>query len=204
MILRPGKLVTTSRVCVAAIAALSMLVVVVDRAVAQIAPSPASSPSLGLQEQGQSQGQPPAAPQGGAAPQASPEPSDNSGLIHEMGKLFDKSLSALPSLKSTGETLDGLNARAKDAVKGAGDALSRVAKPGSMVSGRVICPILANGTPDCKAGADWLCKSKGYKEGNSLNTDSAEKCSAKVMIPGRQRQAGDCHTDNYVTSALCQ
>jgi hypothetical protein len=200
MILRPRKLVTMSRGCVAAAAALSMLVIVDDRSAAQIAPSPASSPSLGLQEQGQPQGQPPAEP----APQASPQPSDNSGLIHEMGKLFDKSLSVLPSLKSTGETLDGLNARAKDAVKGAGDALSRVAKPGSMVSGRVFCPILANGTPDCKAGADWLCKSKGYKEGNSLNTDSAEKCSAKVMIPGRQRQAGDCHTDNYVTSALCQ
>ena len=121
-----------------------------------------------------------------------------------MGKLFDKSLSALPSLKSTGETLDGLNTRAKDAVKGAGDALSRVAKPGSMVSGRVICPAGANGTPDCKLGADRLCQSKGYKEGSSLNTDSAETCSAKVMIPGRQRQAGDCRTDNYVTTALCQ
>ena len=121
-----------------------------------------------------------------------------------MGKLFDKSLSVLPSLKSTGETLDDLNTRAKDAVKGAGDALSRAAKPGSMVSGRVICPGAANGTPDCKAAADWLCKTKGFKEGNSLNTDSSEKCSAKVMIPGRQRQASDCHTDNYVTSALCQ
>jgi len=181
-------------------AALSMLVVVVDRAVAQVAPSPASSPSLGLQEQGQ----PPAAPLGEPAPQASPQPSDSPGLIHEMGKLFDKSLSVLPSLESTGETLDDLNARAKNAVKGAGDTLSRVAKPGSMVSGRVNCPGAANGTPDCKAAADWLCKTKGYKEGNSLNTDSAEKCSAKVMIPGRQRQAGDCHTENYVTSALCQ
>jgi hypothetical protein len=181
-------------------AALSMLVVVVDRSVAQIAPSPASSPTLGLQEQGQ----PPAAPQGEPAPQASPQPSDKPGLIHEMGKLFDKSLSVLPSLKGPGETLDDLNTRAKDAVKGAGDALSRAAKPGSMVTGRVFCPLLANGTPDCKAGADWLCRTKGYKEGNSLNTDSAEKCSAKVMIPGRQRQAGDCHTDNYVTSALCQ
>jgi len=121
-----------------------------------------------------------------------------------MGKLFDKSLSALPSLKSTGETLDGLNTRAKDAVKGAGDALSRVAKPGSMVSGRVFCPGGANGTPDCKAAADTLCQSKGYKAGKSLNTDSAEKCSAKVLIPGRQRKPDDCRTDNYVTSALCQ
>src|ERR1700758_5383001 len=101
MILRPRKLVTMSRGCAAAVAALSMLVIADDRSAAQIAPSPASSPTLGLQEQGREQGQPPAAPQGEPAPQASPQPSDKPGLIHEMGKLFDKSLSVLPSLKGT-------------------------------------------------------------------------------------------------------
>jgi hypothetical protein len=121
-----------------------------------------------------------------------------------MGKMFEKSLTVLPSLKSTGEAIDSLNTRAKDAAKGAGDALSRLAKPGSMVSGRMICPVAANSTPDCKSGADKLCQSKGFKEGNSLNTDSSETCSAKVMIPGRPRQAGDCRTDNFVTTALCQ
>jgi hypothetical protein len=74
-----------------------------------------------------------------------------------------------------------------------------------MVSGRTICPIAANsGTPDCKLSADRLCQSKGYKEGKSLNTDSAESCSAKVLIPGRTRKPDDCRTDTYVTSALCQ
>ena len=38
-----------------------------------------------------------------------------------MGKMFEKSLSILPTLKSPGETIDDLNARAKDA----GDTLSR-------------------------------------------------------------------------------
>jgi hypothetical protein len=197
MMLRPGKLVLTSRTLPAAvIAALSMLIIVVDRATSQTAPAP----TLGIQEQGQ----PPAAPQAEPAPQASPQPAENPGLFNEMGKMFEKSLSVLPSLKSTGEAIDNLNTRAKDAAKGAGDALSRLAKPGSMVSGRVICPVAAGGTPDCKLGADKLCQGKGYKEGNSLNTDSAETCSAKVMIPGRQRQVGDCRTDNYVTTALCQ
>jgi hypothetical protein len=196
MMRRPGRLVSTSRALAAAvIAALSMLIVV-DRATSQTAPAP----TLGIQEQGQ----PPAAPQAEPAPRASPQPVENPGLFNEMGKMFEKSLSALPSLKSTGEAIDNLNSRAKDAAKGASDALSRLAKPGSMVSGRMICPVAASGTPDCKAGADKLCQSKGYKEGNSLNTDSAEACSAKVMIPGRQRQAGDCRTDNYVTTALCQ
>ena len=66
------------------------------------------------------------------------------------------------------------------------------------------CLVAGNGAPDCKAGADKLCQSKGYKEGKSLNADSAEKCSAKVLIPGRQRKPDDCRTDTYVTRALCQ
>jgi hypothetical protein len=34
--------------------------------------------------------------------------------------------------------------------------------------------------------------------------DSAETCSAKTLIPGRERKPGDCRTDNYVTRAICQ
>jgi hypothetical protein len=150
----------------------------------------ATAPALGVQEP---------APQ--AAP-ASPAPAheENPGLINEIGKLFDK----LPSLKSPQETIEDLNTRARDAAQGASESLSRLAKPASMVSGRMICPASANGSPDCKLGADKLCQSKGYNEGKSLNTDSAETCSAKVLIPGRARKPGDCRTDNYVTSALCQ
>ena len=117
-----------------------------------------------------------------------------------MGKMFEKSMSILPTLKSPGETIDDLNARAKDA----GDSLTRLAKPSSMVTGRMGCPVAANGAPDCKAGADKLCRSKGFKEGKSLNGDSAETCSPKVLIPGRARKPDDCRTDNYVTRALCQ
>jgi hypothetical protein len=139
--------------------------------------------------------QPAPAPDAPASP-----PQENPGLIHEMGKMFEKSLSILPTLKSPGETIDDLNARAKDA----GDTLSRFANPASMATGRMKCPVSANGAPDCKAGADKLCQSKGFKEGKSLSIDSAEACSAKVLIPGRTRKPDDCHTDNYVTRALCQ
>src|SRR6185312_6208547 len=134
----------------------------------------------------QAEPQPPTPPPT-AGEQEQPRPApENPGLIHEMGKLIER------------------NARAKDAVKDAGNALSRLAKPGSMVSGRTICPAGADGTPDCRVAADRLCQSKGYKEGKSLNTDSAQTCSAKVLIPGRQRKPDDCRTDNYVTTALCQ
>jgi hypothetical protein len=162
-------------------------------------PSPAQAPEQTTPQQVTPQ---PAAPSNGpAAPTA---PSDNPGLIDEMGKVLEKSLSILPTLKGTSETLDDLNARAKDAAKGAGETLSRLAKPASMATGRLICPVSANGASDCKAAADKLCQSKGFKEGKSLTTDSVEACSAKVLIPGRTRKPGDCRTDNFVTRALCQ
>jgi hypothetical protein len=168
--------------------ALSMLASAID-VPAQQAPAP--QPQLGIQEQG-----PP--PQAAPSPEPSPSP-ENPGLIHEMGKLFDR---IVPPMKSPGEAIDDLNTRARDTMKDAGDALSRL-KPGAMVRGRMACPV-TSGTPDCKFGADKLCQSKGYKEGKSLGTGSAETCSPKVFIPGRQRKPDDCHTDTYVTTALCQ
>jgi hypothetical protein len=131
---------------------------------------------------------------------APPPREENPGLINEMGKLFEKSLAILPKMKSPGETIDDLNARAKDA----GESLSNMAKPSLMVTGRAACVVATNGAPDCKAGADRLCQSKGYKEGKSLDTDAAEKCSPKVFLPGRKREPGDCKTENYVIRALCQ
>jgi len=130
-------------------------------------------------------------------PSAPPAREEKPGLFNEMGKFFDK---ILPPLKSPGETMDDLNARTKDA----GDALSRLAKPSTVVTGRVACPVSTNGAPDCKQAAEKLCQSKGHKEGKSLSADSAETCSPKVFIPGRQRKPDDCRTNTFVTRALCQ
>jgi hypothetical protein len=190
MPLRPCLFVSSSR-ALATVAAL--LLMDVGEAWPQAAPPQPQAPSLGLQEQ------PPAAPPQ-TEPAPAPAPQENSGLVNELGKLIDR---ITPS-KTTSETLDDLNSRTRDAVKGAGDALSRLTKTGAMVSGRTACPAGGDGTPDCKSAADQLCKAKGYGEGKSLNTDSAEKCSAKVLIPGRKRKPDDCRTDTYVTTALCQ
>jgi hypothetical protein len=157
-------------------------------------PQSAPPPSLGVQAPDQT-----APVQSEPAPPA-PAHEDNPGLFNEMGKLFEKSLSIFPPLKSPGETIDDLNARAKDA----SENLSRLAKPSSIVKGRMGCPIAANGAPDCKAGADKLCQTRGFKEGKSLDTDAAEKCAAKVYLPGYKREPGDCRTENYVTRAMCQ
>jgi hypothetical protein len=198
MLDRPGNLITQSRTQVATVgAALLIWIIAAGAGWPQAAPSS----SLGVQEPAQ-QAAPdrPASQHGEPAASSAPAREENPGLFNELGKMFQNSLSILPTLKSPGETIDDFNAGAKDA----GETLSRLAKPSSMVAGRMICPVSTNGAPDCKVGADKLCQAKGFKEGKSLNTDSAETCSAKVLIPGRVRKPDDCRTDNYVTSALCQ
>jgi hypothetical protein len=192
MLERPGNLSAQASAHIAILgAAVSMLMIVAGAAWPQT-PSPA--PSLGIQEPAQN-----TVPQPAPSP-SPPEPEGNPGLFNEIGRMFDK----LPTLKATQETIEDLNARAKGAARDASESLSHLAKPSSMVSGRMMCPVSTNGAPDCKLGADKLCQAKGYKEGKSLNTDSAETCSARVLIPGRTRKSGDCRTDNFVTSALCQ
>ena len=84
----------------------------------------------------------------------------------------------------------------------------------ALFKGRLSIPVIGSplfiiSVPDlviaqCKAGADKLCQSKGYKEGKSLDISSAEKCSPKVYMPGYKRQPGDCRTENFVTRAVCQ
>jgi len=195
MLDRPGNLIAQSRTQVAtAGAALLMWMMAAGAGW----PQAAAPSSPGVQEPAQQAAPDRPAPQQSEPPSVPPA-RDNPGLFNELGKMFQNSLSILPPLKSPGETIDDFNARAKDA----GETLSRLAKPSSMVAGRMICPVSTNGAPDCKLGADKLCQAKGFKEGKSLNTDSAEACSAKVLIPGRVRKPDDCRTDNYVTRALC-
>ena len=192
-------LIALSRMRVATVGvALSMLMI--DAGVGWPQTPPPSSLSVQTPAQQAAPDRPTPA-QGEPAPStAPPEREDNPGLINEMGKFFEKTLSILPPLKSPQETIEDLNSRAKDA----GDGLTSLAKPSSMVTGRMGCPVAANGAPNCKAGADKLCQAKGFKEGKSLDTDAAEKCSAKVYLPGYKRGPGDCRTENYVIRALCQ
>jgi len=198
-----GNFPALFRTRVATASAVLLILVLTTAAWPQAAPPP----SLGIQSPAQHpipdrpQPQQPAPQQNEPAP---PSPPENPGLINEIGKLLEKSKSILPTLKSPQEAMEDLNTRAKDATRDAGDSLSRLAKPSLMVTGRMGCPVSANGAPDCKAAADTLCQSKGHQEGKSLDTDAAEKCSAKVYLPGRKREPGDCRTENYVTRALCQ
>jgi hypothetical protein len=142
----------------------------------QVAPSPAPPAPVAL----------PALPPAPEPPPVTEAPSDNPGLINELGKLFKNSTSMMPSWGNWSTGSEGLT------------------RLNTLVKGRVACPVAANGAPDCKVASMKLCQSKGYKEGKSFDTDAAQSCSAKVMIPGRKPEPGDCKTEAYVTQALCQ
>lgn len=154
------------------------------------------------------------------APAAPPQPSQalppdqsprsNPGLVEEIGKLLKNSVTGLrdsasgltSNLPSARETIDGINSSAKDATESL--SLINPMNPQTMVNGRVACPAAANGAPDCKAASDKLCKDKGYKEGKSLDIETAEKCSARVYLSGRTGAPGECRKENFVTRAVCQ
>jgi hypothetical protein len=157
-----------------------------------------------------------------AWPQAAPAPparDDSPGLVNEIGKLLKNPSSLLPSFTSPREATESPKPdEAKPLPAAPGVAAPAVAPPAetrpadspsrpivpSMVTGRAVCPVSAAGGPDCKAAADTLCRSKGYSDGRSLTSDAVEKCSAKLLIPGRTRQPGDCKTESFVTRAWCQ
>jgi hypothetical protein len=179
-----------------AMAVLLTIAVTIDLAWPQAAtqPAPQAQPS---------QQSAPAPQQSEPAPAPDAIAKENPGLLNEIGKLLENPSSMLPTMKSPKEAIEDLNARAKDMTKDAADGLSRLTKsPG--VKGRVICPVAANGAPDCKAAADRLCQGKGFKEGKSLDIDTTRNCSAKALLSGRKPDESECRTDNYVTRALCQ
>jgi hypothetical protein len=94
---------------------------------------------------------------------------------------------------------------AKSTVEGAKDAAGTVTRiPGArVVTGHEKCTIAPNGAPDCVVAAIAICKSKGFASGKSVDMTTAEICPAKVYLAGRNSGEG-CHTETFVSSALCQ
>ena len=163
-----------------------------------------------------------------------PPKADSPGLINELGKLFVKPSDLFPSLKTApnaaaptvspqlpGDTTAATTPAAPVTPPMAAPpapappAVAAPAQPASppapapglipqMVTGRATCPASANGAPDCKAGADQLCKTKGYAAGRSLDMDSAQNCSTQALLAGARTIKDICKTETFVTRAMCQ
>ena len=73
-----------------------------------------------------------------------------------------------------------------------------------MVTGRARCETAPNGAPDCIAAATSVCRGKGFQTGKSLDTQSEQKCPARVLLSGRAPNHAECPTEIFVTRAMCQ
>lgn len=160
-------------------------------------------------------------------PSARTEPEPR-GIFESIGRWFDQGASdfrshvlgakdsfgvlnerATATTRNFGETAAEVGKNAVDAGVTAADvtkdAVGAVAKLPltRVVSGRERCPPAGNGAPDCLAAAEALCRKQGFTSGKSIDFTSAEQCSAKVMLSGRQT-AADCTTVTFISRAMCQ
>jgi hypothetical protein len=152
-----------------------------------------------------------APPSAAPAPAGQPANGYQPGFIDVFGRFIGDSAAKLNSqLKNANETLGELGDQTTDAAKGAvgtaKDAAGTIiGLPNArIVTGRERCAAAANGAPDCRAAADAACRSKGFASGRSLDTQSAQKCPARVWLSGRLPAEGECPLETYVTRAVCQ
>jgi hypothetical protein len=162
-----------------------------------VSPAPAAQPPAT---------QPPATQPPATQPPATqpPNPNYQPGFIDVFGRFIGDSAAKLSSqLKSTNETLGDLRNQTSDAAKGAAGTI--IGLPNArIVTGRERCAAAANGAPDCRAAADAACRSRGFASGKSLDTQSTQKCPARVWLSGRFPSEGDCQLETFVIRAVCQ
>lgn len=86
------------------------------------------------------------------------------------------------------------------AQKEAAEAFKNLANT-RVIEGRQICETAPNGSPDCQAAAEVICKGKGFTTGKSADITTARKCSARALL---QRDESECRTETVVIKAACQ
>jgi hypothetical protein len=142
------------------------------------------------------------------APKA-PAP-EQPGFFAAIGRWFDQTAGTInASVRNVRERFQNLGHEAGvaarttvDTARDAADAVGRL--PGArVVTGHAKCQIAPNGAPDCIAAAYAICQAKGFKSGKSVDMTTAEVCPAQVYLSGRN-SGPDCHTETFVSRALCQ
>lgn len=136
-------------------------------------------------------------------------PKESTNLFGDIGRWFDKSMTSIgDQFRSAGKGIDQFNHEAGVAAKttanaavDAADSVTKISKT-RMVSGHQNCPVSDNGSPDCGAAADKLCRAKGHKSGTSLEVTSARECPTRALLQKEAR--AECKDVTVVTRAMCQ
>ena len=128
------------------------------------------------------------------------------GFLSAVGDWFEGLGSGLRGARSGVENLGhdaGVAARSTvEDAKSAADAVTGISSA-RVVKGHEARAIAPNGAPDCVVAANTICKSKGFASGKSVDMTTAEVCPAKVYLAGRN-SGPDCHSETFVSRALCQ
>ena len=146
------------------------------------------------------------------SPPAASSPRNEPGFLDAVGRWFDQSATEFKagvdkmkgSINEFNERRDKAAKEAAAATKSATDAMLKLPAT-RMVEGRERCEVAANGSPDCRAAVEAICRGKGFGSGNSLDTQTAQKCSPRAWLNRRLTGEGEvCHTETFVTRAACQ
>ena len=125
-----------------------------------------------------------------------PVPAEKPGLFGTVSDWF------VSTFKGAGKHVGDFSGATYDTAKGAADVVTSI--PGTrVVSGHEVCPVADNGAPDCVIAALTICKAKGFSSGKSLNMVSAQKCPVEAYL-ARDIKDSACHTETFVSRALCQ
>ncbi len=138
------------------------------------------------------------------------EPAEGRGVFGNITRWVDEQASKLGShFRGARSGVENFGheagVAAKSTVEGAKDAAGAVTRIPSarVVSGHEKCTIAPNGAPDCVVAASAICKTKGFESGKSVDMTTAEVCPAQVYMAGRST-GPECHTETFVSRALCQ
>ena len=131
-----------------------------------------------------------------------PDPGHKPGFVDALGRWFQEGRQKFDAqMKGAHEALGDFDNKARDNAK---DAAGALVTPSRIVNGRARCEVAPNGAPDCAAAAKSICRGKGFKAGQSVDTQTEEKCPARVLLSGRSPAAGECKVETFVTRAVCQ
>jgi hypothetical protein len=133
-----------------------------------------------------------------------PGPSFQPGFIEALGRWLEQGAAKLKTdMQGAQENLDRLGKEARDAAKDATSSLMGLPNT-RVLTGRERCTPAANGAPDCLAAANSVCRGKGFQTGKILDTQSEQKCPARLLLSGRPPNDADCPTETFVMRAVCQ
>jgi hypothetical protein len=169
-------------------------------------PAPGQDPSHGPSQEPSGPGflQPPPLPDLGFRPPPLPNLGLQPGMIETFGRWLEEGTTRFKSnMQGAQETFDKLGNQTFGVAKDATGAV--IGLPNArVVTARERCAPAQNGSPDCQAAADALCRGKGFQSGKSLDTQSELKCPAKVLLERRTPSEANCPTEIFVTRAMCQ